>query len=200
MGTRDKRVDAYIAKARDYAKPILDRMRDLVHEACPDVQENIKWGAPFFEYHGTMCMMAAFKNHVKFGFWNSRMVYDAASREAGIHTKLDRIENLDGLPPKKVIIAHIKRAMELNEKGIKSPTRSKDRPKKAPIPMPKVFAAALGRNKKAKATFDEFSPSHRREYLEWITEAKTDATRDRRIDQAIEWMAEGKSRNWKYQR
>jgi uncharacterized protein YdeI (YjbR/CyaY-like superfamily) len=199
MGTRDKRVDAYIAKARDSAKPILAWLRDVVHEACPDVQENIKWGAPFFEYHGVMCMMAVFKNHCKFGFWNSKLVYDQASRDAGTPAMLDHIESLKGLPSKKVITGFIKKAMKLNEEGVKSPTRTKRAPKPE-IAMPKEFRGALAKNKKAKGAYDAFAPSHQREYLQWITEAKTDATRDRRIEQAVEWIAEGKQRNWKYQR
>ena len=200
MGTRDKRVDAYIAKAGDFARPILTELREIIHDTCPDVQETIKWSAPFYDYHGTMCMTPAFKQHCKLGFWNSRLVYDEAARKAGLHEKLDRIESVKGLPPKKVIAGFIRKAMELNEQGVKSPTRSKDRPPRAEIAMPKEFKSALGKNKKAKSTYDAFAPSHRREYLQWITEAKTEATRDRRIEQAVEWIAEGKQRNWKYQR
>ena len=199
METRDKRVDAYIAKAGDFAKPILTELREIIHDNCPDVEETIKWGVPFYDYHGPMCMTPAFKQHCKLGFWNSKLVYDEATRKAGIHEKLDRIESVKSLPPKKVIAGFIKKAMKLNEEGIKSPTRTNRAPK-AEISMPKEFKGALAKNKKAKTAYDAFAPSHRREYLQWITEAKTDATRDRRIEQAVEWIAEGKQRNWKYQR
>jgi uncharacterized protein YdeI (YjbR/CyaY-like superfamily) len=200
MGSRDKRIDAYIAKSGDFAKPILTELREIIHATCPEVQETIKWGAPFYDYHGTMCMTPAFKQHCKLGFWNSRLVYDEATRKAGIHEKLDHIESVKELPSKKVIAGFIKKAMKLNEEGVKSPTRAKGAAPKPEIPMPKEFKTALGKNKKAKTVYEEFPPSHRREYLQWITEAKTDATRDRRIEQAVEWIAEGKQRNWKYQR
>ena len=195
MGTRDPRVDAYIAKSSDFAKPILNHLRAVVHESCPDVQETIKWGAPYFDYRGMMCGMAAFKEYCALGFWKESLISDGkANRDAA--GQFGRIASVSDLPPKTVLHRYIRKAMALNESG----TTVKREPKtpKPAIRVPPDFAAAMKKNRKAAATFDAFSPSHRREYLEWITGAKTDATRQRRLDQAIEWLSEGKSRNWKY--
>ncbi|HEX2121770.1 MAG TPA: YdeI/OmpD-associated family protein [Thermoanaerobaculia bacterium] len=198
MGTRDKRIDAYIAKSADFAKPILTHLRELVHEACPDVEETLKWSAPHFMYEGMLCSMASFKEHCAFGFWKGSLVVDDAngkSAEAAGH--LGRITKLSDLPPKRVLVGYIKKAMALNEAGTKVarvPKRAKA------LVVPDYLAAALKKNKKALATFEAFTPSHRREYVEWITEAKGEATRQRRLEQALEWMAEGKPRHWKYVR
>lgn len=197
MGTRDQRVDAYIAKSADFAKPVLTHIREIVHEACPPVQETIKWGAPFFDYHGVMCSMAAFKDHCAFGFWKASLVLDdknAKAQEAAGH--FGRITSVADLPPKKTMIGYIRKAMELNEQAVQ-PKRPPKHPKK-PLTVPPYLIAALKKNKKALAAFEKFPPSHRREYVAWITEAKRDATRERRVATAVEWMAEGKARNWKY--
>lgn len=196
MPTTNPKVDAYIAKQADFAKPILIRLRQLVHETCPDVTETIKWGMPSFEYQGLLCGIAAFKAHATFGFWKHDLVIgkDAKSREA--MGSFGRLTSVDQLPSKKQFAIWMKIAMKLNEEGIKAP-REKTTSKK-PIPMHPQFKAALGKNKKAKATFDGFAPSCQREYLEWISEAKRDETREKRIATAIEWMAEGKKRHWKY--
>ena len=193
----DKRIDAYIEKSRDFARPILEHLRKLVHKACPDVEETVKWGSPHFDYKGSLAGMAAFKEHCAFGFWKQALL-DLKPVEATAMGSFGRISSLKDLPKDKEIIALIHQAMELNEKGIKVPR--KPAVKKADVIVPKGLEAALAKNKTAKAAFDKFSPSHRREYVEWITEAKTEATRDRRTATAIEWLSEGKSRNWKYER
>lgn len=199
MPTRDPRVDAYIAKSAEFARPILAHLRAVVHAACPDVEETMKWSCPYFQYRGLLCSMAAFKEHCAFGFWKAALILgegqggtDEAMGQFG------RITRLSDLPSKKVLTGYIKKAMALNDAGVKSPTRTRSMAPK-PVPVaPDDLAAALKRNPAARATFEAFSPSHQREYIEWITEAKTDATRNRRIETAIEWMAEGKPRNWKY--
>lgn len=183
--SRDPRIDAYIAKSADFAKPILEYLRGVVHAAVPDVEETMKWSMPFFDYHGPVCNMAAFKGHCVFHFWQQR------------ETSLDRFTSIDDLPPKRELMRLIRDVAKRNEQGIKH------RPKRAPKPpveMPADFAAALAKSKKARTAFEAFSPTNRREYIEWIADAKTDATRRRRMQQAMEWIAEGKSRNWKYQR
>jgi uncharacterized protein YdeI (YjbR/CyaY-like superfamily) len=197
MGARDPRVDAYIAKSADFAKPILTYLRDVVHEGCPTVQETIKWSAPFFDHHGVMCSMAAFKEHCAFGFWKASLVLDdknPKAQEAAGH--FGRITSLADLPPKKTMIGYIKKAMALNEQAVQ-PKRPPKHPKK-PMEVPPYLMAALKKNKKALSTYESFPPSHKRDYLEWITEAKGEETRERRLATAIEWMAEGKPRNWKY--
>ena len=197
MGRRDARIDAYIAKSGDFAKPILAHIRNVVHEACPDVEETMKWSAPHFDYKGMMCGMAAFKQHCTFGFWKASLILGGEMRDgAGQFGKLEKVSDL---PSKKVLSAYIQKAMKLNDEGIKL-SRPAAREKKPEIEVPPYLRTALTKNKKAKAAFEAFSPSHRREYVEWITEAKTDATRDKRLTTAIEWMSEGKSRNWKYER
>lgn len=200
MGKRDPRVDAYIAKSNDFAKPILNHIRSIVHEACPDVEETTKWSAPCFDYKGMMCSMAAFKEHCAFGFWKGSLVLGGNLKNAGAAGQFGRLEKVSDLPSRKILAGYIKKAMKLNENGVKSATRTKTGAKKPELAVPDYLKAALKKNKKAQTAFDAFSPSHRREYIEWITEAKTEATRDKRMESALEWMSEGKSRNWKYQR
>lgn len=199
MPTTDKRVDAYIAKAADFAKPILIHLRELVHAACPDMVETIKWGMPSFEYKGPMCGMAAFKQHCVFGFWKASLMKDpklmenAKSEVAMGH--LGCIKTLKDIPSDKKMISYIKEAMKLNDDGVKLVRKPK--PKKELV-VPKYFIDAVKKNIKALTTFETFSPSAQREYVDWITGAKTEDTRDKRLAQAIEWMSEGKPRNWKY--
>lgn len=197
MGQRDSRIDAYIAAAAPFAQPILERVRTVVHEACPQVEETLKWGMPTFVHAGgILAGMAAFKRHVSFGYWKHDLVMGGAPREGmGSYGKLASPREL---PPKKTLIADIRRAMKLNEEGARTP-RASAKPKAAPA-MPPDLEAALAKNRKARATFDAFAPSHRREYVEWIVEAKRAETRSRRVAQAVEWLAEGRRRHWKYER
>ena len=200
MGTRDKRIDAYIAKSQDFAKPILTEIREAIHAACLDVTETIKWGMPAFDYKGPMCGMAAFKQHATFGFWKSSLVFgadDPYATDPNGMAAFGKMTTVSDLPPRKALIGYVKKAAALNDEGVKV---ERKRTPRQPLPLPAALAAALKKNKKAKAAFDAFPPSHRREYNEWIGEAKTDETRSKRVVQAIQWIAEGKSRNWKYQR
>jgi uncharacterized protein YdeI (YjbR/CyaY-like superfamily) len=204
MAATDPRIDAYITKSAEFAKPILEHLRRLVHKGCPDTMETIKWSMPFFEYNGAiLCHMASFKQHCSFGFWKARFLKDP---EGILHVKdknamghLDRITSLKDLPSDKIMLAFIREAVLLNQQGIKMPARLKKVPKK-PLPMPAVLVTTLKKNKKAQAAWEAFSPSHRREYIEWITEAKSEETRDRRLATTLEWLAEGKSRHWKHQK
>jgi uncharacterized protein YdeI (YjbR/CyaY-like superfamily) len=198
MGTRDKRIDAYIAKSADFAKPILTYLRDVVHEACPEVEETTKWSAPHFMYKGMLCSMASFKEHCAFGFWKGALVVESDGKADEAAGHFGRITKVSDLPPKKVIVRYIKKAMALNESGAAVPRKPKRASKQ--LETPDYFMAALKKNRKALATFEGFTPSHRREYIEWITEAKGEATRQRRLEQALEWMSEGKPRHWKYMR
>jgi uncharacterized protein YdeI (YjbR/CyaY-like superfamily) len=198
VATRDPRIDAYIAKSGDFARPILAHLREVVHAACPEVEETMKWSFPHFQYKGMLCSMAAFKEHCAFGFWKSSLVLGEGNDSAEAMGQFGRLSRLSDLPSKKVLTGYIKKAMELNEAGVKSPTRSKPKAPKAELVVPDDLAAALGKNAAARATFEKFSPSNKREYVDWITEAKTQATRTRRLETAVEWMAEGKPRNWKY--
>jgi uncharacterized protein YdeI (YjbR/CyaY-like superfamily) len=194
---RDPRIDDYIDRAAPFAQPILDHVRALVHKACPEVEETIKWGMPTFMHAGRiLCGMAAFKQHAAFGFWqHARVVGEGEPRDGmGSYGKMTSVEEL---PPRKTVLAHVRKAMQLNEDGVKSPAR-----RAAPKPPPKTpgdLAAALKQHPAAQATFDAFPPGCRREYIDWIVEAKRKETRAKRLGQAIEWMAEGKRRNWKYE-
>ena len=200
MGTRDPHVDAYIAKAADFAKPILTELRETVHAACPDVEETMKWSFPHFMHQGMLCSMAAFKQHAVFGFWKGSLIVkdDGTKAESGMG-QFGRLTKLADLPPKRAMTGYIRKAMELNEEGISVPRPVRRRSSK-PIRVPPDLASVLKRNSKARATFDAFSASHKREYVDWITEAKAKETRVRRLQTAVEWMAAGKSRNWKYER
>lgn len=194
MGKRDPRVDAYIAKQRDFAKPILKLLRDAIHEGCPGVEETLKWRAPSFTYHGILCGAAGFKEHATFGFWKHSLLF--GKREDGAWGTFGRLTSVADLPARAKLVAMVRKAAALNESGAKTPRRA-PAPKK-PIPMHPALRAALAKNKAAKANFEGFSPSQKREYLLWISEAKADDTRARRVEQAVAWMAEGKTRNWKY--
>ena len=199
MPTTDQRLDAYIAKARPFAQPILQHIRTIVHSACPDVVETMKWSSPSFTYKNQMlCQMAAFKEHVVFGFWKGRMIeglkLPGADKAAGHFGRLGTVKDL---PSKRELTGFIKQALKLNDEGI-TPARPKKT--KPPLPVPPELAAALAKNRKAKARFDAFPPSHRREYSEWIASAKRDETKASRVKQAVAWIAEGKARNWKYER
>ena len=194
----DPRIDAYIAKSADFAQPILRRLRSLVHEACPQVEEDIKWGVPSFGYAGgILCGMAAFKQHASFGFWKHALVLGEGVPQTGMGS-YGKMTTLHDLPPDRTLLAHIRKAMKLNQDGVKSPAARKSTSK--PLPeMPRELAAALKQNKAAQATFDAFPPSCKREYIEWIVEAKREETRAKRLAQTMEWLAEGKRRNWKYE-
>ena len=202
MGNKDKRIDAYISKSAEFAKPILNHLRKLVHAACPNVQETIKWSFPHFDYKGMMCSMAAFKNHCAFGFWKSSIMKDAKElrgKNEDAMGHLGKITSLKDLPPDTKITAWIKEAMKLNDDDIKLPERKKTDLKKD-VQIPAELQKALDSNTNAATKFNGLSPSHKREYIEWINEAKTEATKAKRIDTTIEWVSEGKSRNWKYMR
>lgn len=200
----EKKVDEYIAKSEDFAQPILEHWRQLVHDTCPDVVEAIKWGIPHFDYKGDfMCVMASYKNHCSFSFIKAELMTDPRLNESKdlkpVQRFLGKITKLSELPADKEFIKMIKEAMVLNEKGIKVAAAPKsDKPKM--IEMPDYFSKELAKNKKANAVFDEKSASFRKDYIVWITEAKTDATRQKRMEEAIGWIAEGKGRFWKYEK
>jgi uncharacterized protein YdeI (YjbR/CyaY-like superfamily) len=200
MPTRDPRVDAYIAKSAAFAQPILKHIRKLVHSAVPDVEERRKWSFPHFDHKGMMCSMAAFKEHCAFGFWKASIMSDPKKildRENAMG-HFGRITSLRDLPSDKVVIAYIKEAAKLNDDNVKLPPRRKAVGKGFKVPA--YFMSALKMNKKALAAFNEFSLSHKREYVTWVTESKTEETRRKRLATSIRWIAEGKTRDWKYTR
>ena len=198
MPRKDPRIDAYIKGRAPFAQPILKHLRAVVHEACPDVVETIKWGMPAFEYEGPLCSIAAFKAHAAFGLWKGGLILDSRGRDLeSAMGSFGRLTSVEDLPGKRVLVGYLKQAMALNEQGIKVKRAVKPKPA---LPVPAELKAALARNAKARATFAAFSPSCRREYVEWVTEARQDATRGRRIATAVEWLAEGKRRNWKYEK
>jgi len=201
MPSTDKRVDAYIAKSADFAKPILKHLRETVHEACPEVEETIKWSFPHFMYKDKiLCSMASFKQHCAFHLWRGDQVLDKEHNKSDeAMGQFGRITSLKDLPPKKALLGYVRKAVQNHDAGTK-PTRPKPSKEKKELVVPDYFTAVLKKNKKAQATFDAFSYSNRKEYVEWITEAKTEETRQRRIATTMEWLAEGKSRNWKYEK
>ena len=199
MSKKDPCVDAYIAKSPDFARPILEHLRKVVHAGCPDVVETMKWQFPHFDHKGLMCGMAAFKQHCAFGFWKAELIFgreNVAAREAMGH--FGRITKISDLPDEKTLIGYVQKAADLNEAGVKSSARSKPKWKPQPPKIPDYFSAALAKNRKARKVFENFSPSNQREYVEWVAGAKRDETRERRLKTSIEWMTEEKVRNWKY--
>ena len=199
MATKDPRIDAYIARSADFAKPILKRLRKVVYAGCPDVGETIKWSMPHFDYKGVMCGMAAFKEHCAFGFWKADLILDRdkPAEKSGMGS-FGCIKSLADLPDEKTLIGYVKKAAALNEAGIKAPGRTQPK-KKEPFTIPDYFAAALKKNAKARKTFENLALSKQREYVEWVTEAKREETRSERLATSIKWLAEGKPRHWKYQ-
>ena len=198
MPSLDPRFDEYIANAQPYARPILKHLRKVVHAAVPDVVENMKWSTPAFDYKGVFCSMAAFKKHCAFGFWKHQLLIDRGfiKPDDTVLGHRGKITSIDELPSAKELTRVLKAAAKLNDEGVKL-----ERPKtvpKPPVKVPAYLRKALQKDKKAAVAFAAFSPSHKREYVEWLTEAKTDATRTRRLAQAVEWIAAGKPRNWKY--
>lgn len=202
MMNTDDRIDAYVTKSQEFTQPILHHLRKLIHQAIPEVEETIKWGMPFFDYKGPLCNIAAFKQHVVFNFWKGELLKDTngvlqprAVDGGNAMGHFGRITSLNDLPADKVILELITEAKKLNDEGIKLP------PKKGTtkiLDIPDYFTKALKTNKNALTTFENFSYTNKKEYVEWVTEAKTDKTRDQRLATAIEWMSEGRVRNWKY--
>ena len=198
MGDHNPAVDAYIQNAAEFARPVLVHLRELVHRTAPGIQETIKWRIPCFEYKGIVCNMAAFKQHCSFGFWKASLLKDKnlfETTDSGMGN-LGKIRKLDDLPPDELLIACIRDAVHLNENDIRVSAAKK---KKKTLEIPKDFAAELKTNRAANTHFSEFAPGYQRDYIEWITGAKTEKTRQKRLATAIEWIGEGKHRNWKYE-
>lgn len=196
----DPRVDAYIKKAQPFAQPILRRLRAHVHRGCPEVEEAIKWGMPSFLYRGKiLCGMAAFKAHATFGFWHQgmrKLLEKELGTSADAMGGFGRLTSEQDLPSDRNLQRYIRAAVKFEDSGAPRHEKASARPALA---VPPDLAAALKKNRKAATTFEGFAPSHRREYIEWITGAKRDATRAQRLATTLEWLAEGKSRHWKYQ-
>ena len=197
MPTIDPRIDAYIAASPEFARPILAHLREVIHAARPNVEETMKWSRPHFQYQGMLCQMSAFNSHCALGFWKGSILFPDAG-DTGAMGHFGRIASIKDLPPKKALSANVKQAMKLNDDGIKTPAKPKSAPKE--LIVPGDFAKALKADTAAQKVFDAGSTSFKREYVMWIEEAKTEATRLRRMDQAIAWLAEGKERNWKYEK
>ena len=199
--SRDRRIDAYIAAAQPFARPILDHLRRVVHTACPDAEETIKWRFPHFMVGGAiLCSMAAFREHCAFTFWKAALMKDAAlmanARSERAMGHLGRITSLQDLPSDRKLTAYLREAAALNLRGI-TPVKKKPARKGPPV-IPVYLRTALSRSAAAKKVFHSFTDAQKREYVEWLTEAKTETTREKRLKTAVEWISEGKVRNWKY--
>ncbi|HTT01147.1 MAG TPA: YdeI/OmpD-associated family protein [Steroidobacteraceae bacterium] len=197
MIEKDVRLDAYIARSAPFAQPILKYLRSAVHEACPDVEETIKWGMPFFMYKGLLCNMSAFKEHCAFGFYHGEHIVVGAGRSDRAMGQFGRITHVTDLPSRRELLAYVRKAMGLKDAEVK-PVRRSGPQRKAALVVPDDFAAALRETSRAQAGFETLSPSHRREYLQWIGEAKRAETRSRRIATAVAYLREGKPLNWQY--
>lgn len=195
--SRDARIDAYIARAAPFARPMLEHLRTRVHAACPAAEESIKWGMPHFLYRGEiLCGMAAFKGHASFGFWRGTQVTGEGGDAGEAMGQFGRLTSLADLPDDAALDALIDKAKALIDSGAKAPTARKPRPA---LDMPDDFRVALDANPQAARQFEDFAPSKRRDYIEWVVEAKRAETRQKRIAQSVDWIAEGKARHWKYE-
>jgi len=201
MSIPDPRIDTYINKAAPFAQPILRHIRRLVHKACPEVEETIKWGFPHFDYKGVMISMAAFKAHCTLNFWKAPLIPAIApvSEEDGAMGQFGRIISIIDLPDDETLLGYMREAKWLNDENIKLPQKQKDLSVKE-LTVPDCLTEALKENPLAAETWDKFANSHRKEYINWINDAKTDATRANRLATTIEWLAEGKPQNWRYAR
>lgn len=199
MPKKDPRVDAYIAEAPEYARPILKRVRKLIHQGCPTAAETIKWGCPFIDYHGLLCGFAAFKRHCSLFFWRDIDVeaFLPKTNTAGAGMgQFGKLTSLADLPSDTKLLACVRSAMEQRDSPASKPRRQRQ-PAKEPA-VPADLKKALAASRAAAKTFREFAPSHRRDYIDWITEAKRPATRTERVATTIQWLSEGRKRNWKY--
>jgi uncharacterized protein YdeI (YjbR/CyaY-like superfamily) len=193
---KDPRVDAYIARQAEFARPILTHLRAILHDSCPECEETLKWSMPSFLYNGKILAgFAAFKAHATFGFWSGSLVIGQDKKASGMG-QFGRLTSLADLPPRAELEVLVRKAMKLIDEGVKP---ARDKRKKAPFAVPQDLRAAIDAVPAAKAVFDAFPPSCQREYVEWVTEAKRDETRARRLAQTVIWLAEGKRRNWKYE-
>lgn len=192
-------MDAYIEKAAPFARPILAHLRELVHATIPEAQEEIKWSMPAFTHKGMLCVFAAFKEHAALNFWKHALIF-GTERPDDAMGSFGRITSLADLPPDETIAGYLREAKRLNDEGVKAPKKAKPAAERKEPGVPDDLVAALETNPAAQEHFHAFSPSKRKDYIEWITEAKSDATRQKRLATAIEWIAEGKSRNWKYEK
>ena len=195
-------VDEYIEKSQDFAKPILHYIREIVHEFCPDAEETIKWKFPTFMYkEKILCSMVSFKQYCSMGFWLHDEMQTIKNLETDVEKtnmfSLGKITKLEDLPSKPQLKKIILEAMELTDMGVKL---KKAAPSSNAIEVPEYFENALNQNKKALEVFEKASPSFRKEYINWIVDAKTETTRNKRMEQALEWIVEGKGRNWKYEK
>ncbi|HTJ52512.1 MAG TPA: YdeI/OmpD-associated family protein [Cyclobacteriaceae bacterium] len=203
MSTLNKKVDTYIDNSADFAKELLEYLRNIIHKTCPDVEEDIKWGTPHYSYKGDhLCMMAGFKNHCSFSLYKAELMKDKAIQDSVKAGKkfgyMDKLKSVSELPKKNILISLIKEAMTLNEQGIKKEV-SKSAKSKV-LEVPDYFEKELKANTKAKEVFYSKSDSFRKEYIVWISDAKTDETRHKRMDEALEWIADGKGRFWKFKK
>lgn len=202
MEKHSPKVDEYIEKSPDFAKPILNYLRETIHEVCPDAEEAIKWKFPTFMYKGKiLCSMTSFKQYCSLGFWlhgemKTLQEIDSTAEKSSMFS-LGKLTKMEDLPSKPQLKKAILEAMELTEMGV---TMKRAAPTKTETEVPDYFKEALQQNEKALEVFENKSPSFRKEYIMWITEAKTEATRNKRMEQSLEWIAEGKGRNWKYEK
>ena len=202
MGTKDARIDAYIKKAPEFAKPVLNHFRALVHKTIPEIEETIKWGCPNFQYHGGLCTMASFNDYCGIGFFKAKLMKELSKPNEltdGIAGNLGKIKTVNDLPTDKILEGYLKEAAAINENGIKAVPKKKLTATDIPE-MPDSLKKAFTKNKKAQEIFEAFSPSHKREYINWIIDEKTDETKNKRIETTLEWLEEGKTRMWKYQK
>jgi uncharacterized protein YdeI (YjbR/CyaY-like superfamily) len=201
MALRDPRLDAAIHKAQPYAQQIFVRVRDLMHVASPDIEEDIRWGTPTFMYKGSILAgFAAFKAYCALAFWKHKLLAPRLpAADANALEQCGRMTSIADLPDDRTVTRLIKAAVKLQDDGIKEAPRPKP-PKDRTIAVPPYLKTALSKNKKAQTAFKDFSYSHKKEYVEWLADAKTKDTRSRRLATAVGWIAEGKPRNWKYMR
>lgn len=203
MSQFNPKFDEYIANSADFARPIMEYLREIIHETCPAVEEVIKWGIPHFDYQGDMmCILAGYKHHCSFSLYKAELMANPKLKEnlkpEQKMGNMDKLKSLADLPAKETLVAYIQEAMALNENGIKKKKPKAETPRA--VKVPDYFQECLDAHPLAKEVFESKSPSFRKDYVVWIVDAKTEATRQKRIEQSLEWIAEGKGRFWQYKK
>lgn len=201
----DPKVTQYIDNAEAFAQPILKHLREQIHRNCPDVVESVKWGNPHFDYKGDfMCVLASAKKHCSFTFIKSEFMSDprfAGGKKVKPGQRfMSRITSMSELPSDEELACFIKEAMDLNDRGVKLDKTAKAAPNSEPTDAPEYLLSAFSTNSVAQEVFGNQSASFRKNYIVWLESAKTETTRQRRLDEALGWIAEGKGRFWKYEK
>lgn len=196
MNEASENITAYIEKATPEFKEVMIALRSVLNNPNFDIKEDWKWGAPNFNNEGMICWLAHFRNHVGMNFFKGTLIKDKYNlfthyREEKGNRQL-KFSDINQIIPEQIEY-YIEEAIKLNQENIKVVKKEID------TSLPLDLETELNNNPKAKMFFESLAPSYKRDYIEWIEEAKREATRTKRLATTMEWLSEGKKKNWKYE-